>query len=329
MAKMEIILDQTLERIVAGAKIGDVLQQHPAQSGELEQLLSAAVSLRNLAAVQPSPALKRQMRHSLAGYLQAHPRSIPQHRTAAVISSFARFAAGMAAVLLALILVTTVAAQSALPGQSLFALKLTSEEAFRAIYPHKLAVDLALAERRIAEIEAVSGDPLAQQVALAHYQQVVARLLSYTNPSDQLQVQQVLAQQRQLLEQLNVSMPPGLEELFNQSIGTIPKNDLIPEQLSPTQSPVDLLGSSGQSTPLPALPGPTLAPSDLSTVESLTDPLATEAPSILPGEDPLPVDPELPIDPGLPVDPGLPIDPGLPVDPELPPLPPLPEIPLP
>jgi hypothetical protein len=81
------------------------------------------------------------------------------------------------AILVAAFLVTgTARAQSALPGDALYAWKRTSEQAWLSVSPDPVGTEIILANRRLEEWIAVGNDPARNAGALADYSSAISYL---------------------------------------------------------------------------------------------------------------------------------------------------------
>lgn len=174
MTEFEGIVEQCLLEMEQGAATADdCLARHPKHAAQLKPVLLTASLLTRGRGVQPSAAFEARARAKLTLHMQAHPRGRSQPGF-----MFKRFATGLIVVLLALLTTGTAYAQSALPGDLLYDWKLTSERAWRAVSPDPVAADIAIANRRISELNVVADDPRLRAQALEGYHEVVTRLES-------------------------------------------------------------------------------------------------------------------------------------------------------
>ncbi len=237
MIRFERALEDCLERLAGGGvSLEDCLRGYPEFADELRPLLKAASQVRCGVEVQPSPEFRRRGRAQLMAHMRAHPRRQVTNRTRGLIPVY-RLAVGLTALALAVFTTGTAFAQSAMPGDALYGWKLASESAWRAASPDPVGTDLALAERRVQEIQSSSGS--AREIALQGYQQVLNRLVSQTDPAVQQRIFPILAAQRERLAQAGISVP-DLEKY------------LSPQ---PTQTPLPR-----PTIPAPALPNLTTTP---------------------------------------------------------------------
>jgi hypothetical protein len=230
MNDLSLILDDCLARLASGASsLEECLARYPEQAAQLKPLLyTAAMMERNHGHnVQPSPAFKARARAQLTAHMQDHPR-----RRISPFSQARRVMISLAVVVIAFMVTGTAFAQDALPGQPLYAWKLSSEQTWRAVAPDPVAVDLSLARRRIAELKAVAKDPGREAQALEGYQIVLGRLKSENNVLDQDRILQALKSHR--------------EQLFEEGV-SVPELD---DYLAPSSD------SNPPANPVPALPDP-------------------------------------------------------------------------
>jgi len=172
MTEFERILEKCLLELEQGASsVDECLARHPEHAAQLKPVLLTATYLARGRDLQPSVAFEARGRAKLTQHMQAHPRRRSQSGPL-----FMRFAAGLIAVLLALVTTGMAYAQTALPGDLLYDWKLASEDAWRAVSPDTVAVDIAIANRRINEFNSVADDPDRRTQALEGYLEVVTRL---------------------------------------------------------------------------------------------------------------------------------------------------------
>jgi hypothetical protein len=243
----EQILEDCLEKLSGGETAETCLAQYPQYAAELRPLLAAAETMETGAQVHPQPEFKARARERLSKHMQANPRQAAKP----VMTPLFRLAFGMATLLLAFFITGTALAQSALPEDALYPWKLTSEQAWLNIAPDPLGVKLALAERRVDEALAVSGNPAAMEIALRGYDDLLADLASYTDLADRQRIEAALHIQNERLKQLEPSsiLPYGEEEI------------VAPE--SPLPTPTLEIESTLSTPDILPLPAPTLEIPDL------------------------------------------------------------------
>lgn len=174
LTEFERALEECLRDMEGGASsVDQCLARHPNHAAQLKPILLAAAHLEQGRDIQPSPAFKARARAKLTQHIQAHPRGRARFGFA-----FMRLATSLTVIMLALLTAGTVYAQSALPGDLFYEWKLASELAWRAVSPNPVATDIAIANRRIDEMNAVADDPIRKAQALEGYLEAVNRLRS-------------------------------------------------------------------------------------------------------------------------------------------------------
>ena len=224
MTEFEKILDQCLRDLEQGAANADeCLSRHPKHALQLEPVLLTAEYLVHGREARPSAAFKARVRNKVIHGMHAHP-----HKGTQFNLIFMRFAANLAAIILALVVAGTAYAQSALPGKAFYSWKLVSENAWRAISPDPVRTDLAIADRRVDELIAVNSDPVLRSQVLNAYLEVVARLQSELDAENGARILQALDSQT---EELNGSgiLLPQLDQ---------PAQDVLPPLDEPTSTPI-------------------------------------------------------------------------------------------
>lgn len=175
MTDFDQILDACLDELASGAStLDECLIRYPEHAAQLKPLLWTAVRLEKGRSLQTSAAFKARARAKLTQHMQAYPRK--KMRNAPFM--FWKFATGLAAILLALLITGTAYAQSALPGDSFYAWKLTSERIWREVSPDPVRTDIGIANRRINEMNQFADDPVRRAEAMEGYLEVVTRLKS-------------------------------------------------------------------------------------------------------------------------------------------------------
>lgn len=262
MTEFEEILQECLQDLERGrSSMDECLNRHPQYARQLEPILLASASLQQAGQARVSEAFKARVRARLIEQMHEHPR-----RPARSSFPFMRLAVGLAVVLFALLATGTAYAQSALPGDSLYAWKLTSERAWRALSPDPVGTDLAIAARRVEELSAVREDPALYAQTLDAYLEVTSRLRSELGP-DEERVARFLSALDAQVEQLTLS-------------GSLP--DESDQQAGPAAGEPT---STATATPQPLLQTPeaisTALPSLAPTLE-LSEPTVQAPAEILP-----------------------------------------------
>lgn len=148
------ILDNCLERLLAkGEMIEQCLESYPEQAGELKPLLLTALAAKKASAIQPRSEFRARARYEFHSALQA----IESKRSRPFLSWQPRWATAVVIVLI-LILVgggTVAAASGSMPDESLYQVKLATEQVRLALTPSDISKAQLLAEladKRVAEI---------------------------------------------------------------------------------------------------------------------------------------------------------------------------------
>ena len=174
--KIEDILDNCLERLFKGESIEDCLRDYPWQASELEPLLKTSLALlQKSAAIQPNPEFKANVGSQLQGMLRAKRDKAEKKAMGSIWRR--RWAVAMSTVLVVLLagIGTVAASADALPDESLYAVKLATEQARIALAfsgTDRVELHIQFAERRATEIaemarQGESGEipALTEQVA--------------------------------------------------------------------------------------------------------------------------------------------------------------------
>jgi hypothetical protein len=123
---LETILDTCLTQIEeSGASVDECLARYPEYAAQLQPLLRAATKLARAREVVPDPGYRLRARSQLNTYMQQNP----QHKRVSPV--FWRVAVGFATVMMLFIASGTAFAQQAVPGDTLYNWKLTSEHLWR------------------------------------------------------------------------------------------------------------------------------------------------------------------------------------------------------
>ena len=214
MDTLELALDDCLQQLAAGtSSLGQCLAHYPQYAAELQLLLEPALQLQQGRRVRPSGAVRDRTRAKLAEHIDLHPR-----RRVLVIP---RLAIGLVALALTLMAVTTGFAQAALPGQSLYSLKLSTERAWRAASPDPIGVDLSLSARRADELIQLThqrtldvSSPGDESLGIAAYNDVLTRLSSESNGPHSADVLTVLERHQKKLSDAGIKVP-ALDEIVS------------------------------------------------------------------------------------------------------------------
>ncbi len=185
MKKIEEILIQCIEDIKAGkASLADCLGRYPDVRWELEPLLRIALSIKEPTDISPSDAFKIRARVNLMEHIHASqsgkraPRPLSQASVRrGWYAGWARAVAIVVAVILCISAAgtgTAYASQSSLPGDTLYPVKLGTEQLQRVITLDDAAeveLELKFASTRLEEIEAIANNrPDKIAIAIAGYE---------------------------------------------------------------------------------------------------------------------------------------------------------------
>jgi hypothetical protein len=270
MTEFEKVLEQCLRDLEQGvANIDECLGRYPKHALQLQPVLLTAEYLIHGREARPSAAFKSRVRRKVIQQMHAHPQKSTQFNFI-----FMRFAATLAAIMLALLVTGTVYAQSALPGEAFYDWKLASENMWRAVSPDPVGTDLAIADRRVDELIAVDNNPVLHSQALNAYLEVVARLQSELGTGNDARILRALDSQ---IEELNNSgiLLPQLDHLDQ-------GEDVLPQFDEPTPTP------SATPALLPEIPqvNPTSLNPTVIPPPTVIHPILTEIPPVIPTDVP-------------------------------------------
>jgi hypothetical protein len=206
--RLDAILDACVNDLEDGkVTVAECLARYPEHAASLEPLLRAATLLTGGRKVLPSPAYRARARSQLNTYMVQNP----QRRRLSPV--FWRFAIGLATVFLLFVASGTTFAQGALPGDTLYNWKLTSENVWRMTARDQVGVDLALSNRRVNELLIVSGDPTRWAQAVQGYERLVIQFSAQTDERQRERIVPVLRSQHEVLNKAGISVP-ALEKYF-------------------------------------------------------------------------------------------------------------------
>lgn len=218
MNNFEQVLDQCLQQMVSSrSSVEDCLRQYPEQAAELKPLLQAAARLERGRGLGATPAFKGRARAQLMAHARSHPR---QHLRTMLPRAW-RTMATIAVLVVVLMLTGTAFAQAALPGEPLYSWKLTSEQAWRAVAPDRIGVDLSLADRRAGEVTAVSKEGGQRDQAIADYHEALSRLDSEVGPADSGRLLQILELHKKNFNASGID-DPELDKIIREHPGKNP-----------------------------------------------------------------------------------------------------------
>jgi hypothetical protein len=174
--RIEEILTQCIDDIKAGrVSLEDCLNRYPEMHQELEPLLKIALSIEEPADTRPSDTFKAKARVNLIEYIHASQTRKRMDRFSSQISVRHGWLTGWARVvvtIIALILIisaagtgTALASQSSLPGDTLYTVKLATEQLQRIITfndAKEVELELKFASTRLDELEKLTSMPTDQ-----------------------------------------------------------------------------------------------------------------------------------------------------------------------
>lgn len=181
LEKFEDILVQCIDNVKAGrASIEDCLERYPSLRQQLEPLLRIALEIPATPTVEPSPAFKIRARVWLMDRIHSRQavtkrplfRYNKQMRPAPLRRRFS-----MVGIILAIVLTlsaaaggTAYASQDSLPGDTLYAVKLGTEQMKMMLPANEVAKAewaLSFAERRVGEMQALAENGRPQHMGMA------------------------------------------------------------------------------------------------------------------------------------------------------------------
>jgi len=175
--QFEQVFNQCLERLFKGESIETILLDFPEQADQLKPLLKVAAAGRIFSRVQPRQDFKSRARYEFlaaARELEAHPR----RRWAWRWSWHSAWAMAVTAVAVVVLAGggTIWASNSSLPGETLYGVKISSENVQLALTfsdVDKTELNAKFANRRTTEIESLvlEGDTEQIQLAAANFSQ--------------------------------------------------------------------------------------------------------------------------------------------------------------
>lgn len=255
MTEFEMALQQCLRDLELGySSVDECLRRYPRHAQQLEPILLTSAYLQRGREARPSAAFKARVRTKLVRQMYAHPRQPARSNF-----MFMRLAVSLAALVVALLIAGTAYAQGVLPGNAFYPWKLASENVWRAISSDPVEIDLAIAERRMDELIAVSNNPALYSQALKAYLEVADRLRSEINAENEARILAVLDSQ---IEELNQS---GI--LLEQ-----PDQNILPQFDEPTLTPATT--PTAMSLPILVTPqvDPTSVPEIIPTIQVPPEP---------------------------------------------------------
>ena len=222
MNKTETTLEQCLNEIDAGTStLDECLRRYPEHAVELTSLLNASTRLARAGDVRPSPVFKARTRTELNAYIHSHPRG--KRPTPFVW----RLAFNALTTFLAFFILGTAIAQRALPGDTLYSWKLSSEYAWRTVSIDRLQTDLTLSNRRVKELVKVYSDENRRTRAVANYQDMLVKFKSDGDVGHQERIVPVLRFHQESLHEMGISIP-ALDDYFSPGTNLGPQEQSSP-----------------------------------------------------------------------------------------------------
>lgn len=210
MNNFDEILEQSLDKIASGESTAEeILARNPRDASELEPYLRSAEQLVQGRSVTPAPFFAARLRSDLIRKIDATPR--PARR---LPFFFYRMALNVGVLFLMFAFVSTAFAQVALPGESLYGLKIASENVWRVVTTDPVGTDLELANRRIDEYVAVSRDESRRARVLNGYHELLVRFQSEDDDLEKERILRVLKSQQDDLRNVGLSIPE-LDKYFS------------------------------------------------------------------------------------------------------------------
>lgn len=281
-------LDQCLQAIVAGESLEACLARFPDQRQDLEPMLMAVLRLQAVRRLEAPSAFRQAGRGRLLAAIEVAPQPAISGRTP-LFQQFKAFFAGVLhpprlaplamrlalalIVLLAGTVTTTYAAQTALPGNPLYAVKLAGEDVHLYLASNPATLRLVFAQRRLDEAEALQQRGQARNLpsVLGRYDQI---LLAWSSAAESAGLQDPadashrLAAQLEQLHTLAQQAPPDQQALVQASQQVTRQAQLHlppppPSAPSPTPSPSpeSQPDASATAAPTPGLiPQPSVTP---------------------------------------------------------------------
>ncbi len=183
LKKFEDILAECIDDIRAGkASVEDCLNRYPSTREQLEPLLRIALEIREPPNVKPSPSFKMKARVRLMDQTRGRQPAtrwpwFPYDGQAKPVAYMKRFSTSVAGVILAIVLAvfglgagTAYASQASLPGDTLYPIKLATEQAGMMLMGDDVARAeraLSFANKRVREMEALAEKGRPQDLDLA------------------------------------------------------------------------------------------------------------------------------------------------------------------
>jgi hypothetical protein len=161
------ILDECLERMLAGETLESCLKLYPEQAAKLKPLLETVLAVKEASAVEPSPEFRARARYQFRSALGE--KAAPKRRP--FFGWLPQWATALSIVLVVLLVGggTVVAASNSMPDGILYPVKLATENVQLVLTTSELGkarLCAGFADRRVAEIIYMAEKGDAHQVEL-------------------------------------------------------------------------------------------------------------------------------------------------------------------
>jgi hypothetical protein len=323
--ELDSILEQSITQIAEGkARVESCLLAYPAHADELRPLLLVSEAMLSMPKPVMSPEAKARIQGELfeagvaMGLLQRERKPLPRPRLRLALPRWHwAYGALAALVIIVLFMATLAGAANALPGSSLYPVKLASEGVWLWVTParNEPAVHLQLAQRRLEEYKALAARGEHDEALLeAMVAQVDAALDDIENlpPAIALplldQVEEFAAEQRAELTGMLADLPAPAKQQVDRILADtlalvaragILRTALRPYETGESPEPTATYAPAGTSEPSQFV-GSTPTPSALfpEATEETPPPTSTEPsggtqPSIQPTETTVPSNTEV------------------------------------
>jgi hypothetical protein len=281
------ILEECLMRLSDDAStLAECLARYPEYTAQLSPLLETALLLDLAHDVKPSPTFNAYTRDALIQYVRSHP-----HQPQIIMPVFQRAALTFAVLVAALLVTGTTHAQSAMPGDTFYAWKRTSEQVWRAVSFNPVDTDIILAERRLNEWIAVANDPAHSTNARRGYLEALTKLKSPGDVETLTQIVPELRSQQQALDDAGLSSSE-LDDYLIGVVDIIPVDVVIPTEIVPTVAmmptyvvptevpteivPTEIVSTEIVPTVIPTEIVPTVIPTEIVPTEIVPTEIPTE-----------------------------------------------------
>jgi len=228
--RFEDILDTCLDRItLKGDSIEQCLESYPEQAAELEPLLRAALSIKEVSSIEPRPEFRQVAKARLLSALAAKEKK-KERRPLPLWSRQRRWAVALA-VILALLLAgggTVMASSDSLPGDVLYPVK-TATEKVQAFFTFgdeaKANLHIKFAERRGKEIELLAerGRNIPESV-LNVMREETERAIHLVERNESLKreliakLRGLTSNQKMMLARLTEKVPPNAKSRLQEAL---------------------------------------------------------------------------------------------------------------